>query len=111
MARRVRALTAEEPASIRRLAQSRTDPARLVERARLIWLGSQGQRVPAIATALRLSEATVRQWLKRLNAPGVEGVPDQPRAGRPPTYTAEAVGEVLARALTSPRSLGRPCAS
>jgi transposase len=111
MALRIRDLTADEQASIRRLAHSRTEPARLVERARIIWLGCQGQRVSAIATALRLSEATVRQWLKRFNAQGVDGLRDQPRAGRPPTYTAEEVGEVIALSLTNPRSLGLPFAS
>ncbi len=111
MALHVRALTPEEQASLRRLAHSRTEPARLVERARIIWLSSQGQRVPAIATALRLTPATLRRWLKRFNAHGVAGLRDQPRAGRPPTYTAEEVGEVIAASLTDPQSLGLPFAS
>jgi len=111
LALHVRELTAAEQESIRRLAHSRTEPARLVERARIVWLSSQGQRVPAIATALRLTPATIRQWLKRFNAAGLEGLQDQPRAGRPPTYTAEEVGEVIALSLTDPRSLGLPFAS
>jgi transposase len=111
MALRVRNLTEDEKASIHRLAHSRTEPARLVERARIIWLGSQGQRAPAIARALRVTEATGRQWLKRFNAHGVAGLQDQPRSGRPPTYTAEEVGEVIALSLTDPQSLGLPFAS
>jgi transposase len=111
MALRVRELTENEAASIRRLAHSRTEPARLVERARIIWLSRQGQRVPVIATTLRLTQATVRQWLKRFDAHGVEGLRDQPRAGRPPTYTPAEVGEVIALSLTDPRSLGLPFAS
>jgi transposase len=111
MALHARELTAAEQESVRRLAHSRTEPARLVERARIIWLSSHGQRVPAIATALRLTPATVRQWLKRFNVHGVEGLRDQPRTGRPPTYTAEQVGEVIALSLTNPRSLGLPFAS
>jgi transposase len=111
MALRVRELTPEEQESVRRLAHSRTEPARLVERARIIWLASEGRRVPAIAAALRLSQATVRLWLKRFNAAGLDGLRDQPRAGRPPTYTAEEVGEVIALSLTDPRSLDLPFAS
>jgi len=84
MGLQVRELPAADQESVRRLAHSRTEPARLVERARIIWLGSQGQGVPAIARALRLTEATVRQWLKRFNAHGLDGLRDQPRAGRPP---------------------------
>ena len=33
---------------------------------------------------------------------------DQPRTGRPATYTAEAVGTVIVLALTAPQPLGLP---
>jgi transposase len=111
MALRVRDLTPDERASLQRLAQSRTEPARAVERARIIWRAHQGERVPAIAAALRLTEPTVRRWLKRFNAHGLEGLRDQPRAGRPPTYTPEEVGAVIAASLTDPQSLDLPFAS
>ena len=111
MALRVRALTAEEQAAIRRLAHARTEPARSVERARIIELALQGHRVPAIARHLGLSEPTVRRWLKRFNAEGVEGLADRPRPGCPPTYTPEEVGKVIAAALTPPEQLGLPFAS
>jgi len=67
MALRVRPLTAEEGDTIQQLAHSRTEPARLVERARIIWLAQQGLQVPAIAQALRLCQTTVRSWLERFN--------------------------------------------
>jgi len=108
MALRVRAMTDEEVAQIERLAHSRRAPARLVERARIIWQARQGQRVPDIADELQLHEATVRQWLKRFNLQGVTGLEDAPRSGRPVTYTPEQVGEVLATALTPPQRLGLP---
>jgi transposase len=111
MALQVRKLTTEEQESLRRLAHSRTEPARAVERARIIWLAHQGWRVPAIAAELRLTPATVRLWLKRFNGEGVAGLRDQPRAGRPPTYTPAEVGEVIALSLTDPRSLDLPFAS
>ena len=38
MALRVRAMTGEEQAAVKRVAHSRTEPARRVERARIIWL-------------------------------------------------------------------------
>ncbi|MBP7694397.1 MAG: helix-turn-helix domain-containing protein [Anaerolineales bacterium] len=49
-------------------------------------------------------------WLERFNAAGVAGLADEPRAGRPPTYTPDEVGVVIATALTSPESLGLPFA-
>ena len=54
---------------------------------------------------------TVRLWGKRFNRHGLDGLHDQPRAGRPPTYPAEVVGEVLAAALTKPTELGLPFGS
>ena len=104
----VRALTAEEAGAVRRLAHSRTAAARLVERARVIWLSSQGWRVSAIAAEVGCGEDTARRWLRRFDAAGLEGLADAPRAGRPATYTPEEVGAVVAAALTDPQALGLP---
>jgi transposase len=111
MALRVHPLTSEERTTLRRRAHSRTEPARTVERARIIWLAHQGWRAPAIAAELRLGERTVRRWLQRFKADGLAGLEDQPRAGRPATYTPEEVGAVVALALTNPQDLGLPFAA
>ena len=108
---RVRELTAEERAAIQRLAHSRTEAARTVERARIIWLASRGERGPAIATQLGLSQVTTRLWLKRFNQEGLAGLADRPRSGAPPTYSPEQVGEVIAVSRTNPTSLGLPFGS
>jgi transposase len=108
---RLRPLTADEHKTITRWCHSRTEAARLVERARMIWLASQGWHVPAIATELRLHEQTVRTWLKRFQTDGLDGLRDAPRPGRPATYTVEEVGEVIATALTNPQHLSLPFAS
>ena len=111
MALRVRELSVEERKEIERLAHARTAPARAVERARIIWAAAQGERVPAIARQLRLGADTVRLWLKRFNTLGLEGLRDEPRAGRPVTYPPEQVSEVIAAALTRPNELGQPFGS
>lgn len=108
---RVRALTTEEAQQIKRLAQSRTAAARTVERAKMIWLAHQGKSVPTIARELQVAAETVRFWLKRFTARGVQGLADEPRAGRPATYTPEEIGEVIAASLTNPKSLGLPFGS
>ena len=108
MALRVRALTEEERAELQRRAQSRTAPARVVERARMVLGVAGGETAPAVARRLGLGTEVVRQWVKRFNAAGLEGLEDRPRAGRPPTYTAEQVGQVLATAVTDPKTLGLP---
>jgi transposase len=108
---RLRDLTGEELTMIERLAHSRTAEARVVERAQIIWHARQGLAAPAIAAELGLHAQTVRQWIKRFNAAGLEGLADQPRGGRPATYTPEQVAEVIATALTDPQTLGLPFAS
>jgi transposase len=105
MALRVRKLTQEEQDHLKRLSQSRTAPARQVERARIIHLAREGRFVPAIAAQLHLGQDVVRLWLKRFNAEGLAGLEDRPRSGRPATYTAEQVGVVIATALTDPQTV------
>lgn len=111
MAIRVRALTTEEATAIKQRAHSRTEPARTVERAKIIWLAQQGLLVPAIAKELGLKQQTVRLWLKRFNAKGLAGLQDNPRSGRPHIYTTEQVGEVIATALINPQTLNLPFSS
>lgn len=111
MALRVRAMTPEEVETIERLARSRTEPVRTVQRAQILRLARQGILAPDIAKVVGLSEPAVRLWIVRFNARGIEGLADDPRSGRPPTYTPEEVGEVIAVSVTNPRDLGLPFAS
>ncbi len=55
-----------------------------------------------------MDDQTVRLWLNRFNAHGVAGLADAPRRGRPPIYTPDEVGEVIAASLTKPDDLGLP---
>jgi transposase len=107
----LRPLAAGETAALRRLAGSRTAPARTVERARICWLAHQGHSVPAVAVAVGVCAATARAWIKRFNADGVAGLGDARRGGRPPTYTAAEIGAVVSASLTDPQQLGLPFAS
>ena len=107
----VRRLTGEEEAAVERLARSRTAPARAVERARIVGLARRGRPVPAVAREVGVSEQTVRRWLARFNAAGLAGLADAGRSGRPPAYTPEEIGEVVAASLTDPQALGLPFAS
>ena len=108
---RVRELTDEERKTVERVVRARTASVREVERARIIEGASAGKRVAEIAADLDCDRRTVRLWIKRFNAAGLAGLGDDPRAGHPPTYTPEQVGEVLAAALSKPTDLGLPFAS
>ena len=105
---RARELTVSEVESVERWARSRTEPARVVERAEIIRRAHAGEPVRMIAREMGVGVGTVRLWVKRFNAAGVDGLADEPRAGRPPTYTPEDVGEVVAAALTKPTDIGLP---
>ena len=109
MALGVRELTPEEEREVRRRAQSRTEPARVVERARTISSLHQGERVPAVARAGAVSEKTVRLWLKRFHAHGLDGLTDDPRSGRPPIYTSDAIGACRRRWPSRPPANGHRC--
>jgi len=97
-----------ERQQVKRLAHSRTAPARTVERARVVHGALDGERVEEIATRLGLTRNTVYLWLHRFERLGLAGLEDAPRGGRPPTYSCEQVGEVVATALTAPQTLDLP---
>src|SRR5512135_1218199 len=104
----LRELTPEERQALEYLAASRTAQARFVERAQILLAIAEGRRPSHVAKDLGISRPTVYTWIHRFHAQGLHGLEDQPRAGRPPTYTAEQRAEVIAVALTDPRSLGLP---
>lgn len=105
MTYRVRALTDSERETLEPLTRSRSAPAYQVERARIVWYAHEGATPPQIAARLDIHPQTARDWIQRFNAAGLAGLDDQPRAGRPATYSTEQVAEVIATALTDPQSL------
>jgi transposase len=102
---RLRSLNEEEERVIRKLAHSRTASARLVQRAKIIELASQGQTIPQIMQQLHVSEHLVRKWWKRFEQRGVAGLEDAPRPGAPSRYTPDNKARVLEAALTRPSDL------
>ena len=111
MAIRVRAVSDEERETLGRMARSRTAGAGLVRRAQIVVHALEGLGAPAIGARLGLGGVTVRHWLKRFNARGLQGLEEDVRAGRPPTYSAEQRSVVIDTALTRPADLGLPFAS
>jgi transposase len=82
--------------------------AQVVERARVVEAALTGAPVEEMATRLHLARNTVYLWLHRFEAQGSAGLEDQPRGGRPATYTREQVGEIVATALSDPQTLDLP---
>ena len=107
----LRPFTQEEQRVITKLAHSQTASARLVERAKILHLASQGHTVPQIAAVVGLNEKTVRKWFKRFEQQGLSGLEDAPRSGAPSRYTVENKARVLEAARTRPSELGLPYGS
>ena len=77
----VRPLKEQERQQLKRL--TRGEVGRVSVRIQLILLSSRGYTVPKIAANFECDEATVRNWIERFEAGGVEGLRDRPRGGRP----------------------------
>ena len=84
-----------------------TREARLRTRARMVLLASERHPTAAqIAGVVRASGETVRRWLKRYLAEGVEGLRDEPHPGAPRKVTEDYREGLLHAVRRRPRSLG-----
>lgn len=107
----LRTLTTEEETEIRRLARSRKEPMRLVQRARLIEAMLEDPNLKATEAGSKVgykSSASGVAWVRRFNEEGLAGLEDKPRAGRPATHTEMVRSRVIDLALQKPPSLGLP---
>jgi transposase len=107
----LRAVSEDERTAVKRLARSRTAPARSVERAQVVEAALEGRPVEDIAAQVHLARGSVYLWLHRFEERGIAGLQDHPRGGRPPTYSREQVSQIIATALERPEKLGLPYAS
>jgi transposase len=111
MTLRVRVVSDEERAALGRMARSRSLGAGLVRRAQIVLHALEGRKAAEIGDRMELGGVTVRHWLKRFNARGLQGLEEDVRTGRPPTYSAEQRSAVINAALTPPTERGLPFAS
>jgi transposase len=91
-----------EARTIRRLAGARHAPADWIERARIIALSWDGLAVPVIAAEIGCHENTVRRWLHRFNAAGLDGLGNRPGAGRRRRITEAQRSAIIAMARSVP---------
>lgn len=98
----------KERKAIESLVASRTEEARLVERAKMIMGCLDGKPVIQIARELGVRPNTVIEWRKRFAQLGVAGLRDRPRSGKPVAYGAEFRKQVLSL-LEAPPPKGQAC--
>ena len=100
--------TAEELEALDTLYRTARD-VRLRTRAQIVLLaGEQRLSAPAIAAIVRESDQTVRNWLKRYLAEGIEGLKDRPMPGAPAKVTPAYQEQLRQVVRQRPRSLGQP---
>ena len=110
MTLRLRDLTDDERAEVQRITRSLTLGAAFVRRAQIVVHAMSGLKAEEIARRMDLCGNTVRHWINRFNARGLDGLEEDVRTGRPPTYSSEQRSAVITAALTRPTELGLPFA-
>jgi putative transposase len=89
---------------LERMASSRSLPAGLVSRVRIILMSASGKTNQQIARQLRLANATVGKWRRRFLERDVTGLHDELRPGRPRPISDERVAQLVRKTLeTKPK--------
>ena len=100
-------LEVEDRARLEVIAQSRTEPAGRVERARILLAYPENPSFFAVARALGLHRQTVQRCVERAVVEGpIAALDDRPRPGRPPTITLEAKAWLASLACQKAKELG-----
>ncbi len=104
-AKAVLLLDAEQREQLEGFANSRSLPAGLVRRARIILLSASGKTTREVARQLETSKVTVCLWRCRFLAHGVGGLYDELRPGRPRPISDERVAQLVRKTLkTKPKN-------
>ena len=108
---KLRTLTTEEVTKIKRLASSRREPIRLVQRARILAFMLEDSKLYASAAGLKAGFASAVSgpvWVRRFNEQGISGLEDQPRRGRKPIHGQEVHSQLISLAIQKPTNLDYP---
>ena len=93
-------LTADELKTLKKAANGRRVPKRLVERAQIVLRAAEGQQNKDIAAELGISRPTVQLWRNRFAEKRIAGIEkDATRPGRKPKLSATKVRSVIKATL------------
>ena len=102
-------LTDTDTAKLTAIAQSRTEPASRVERARILLAYREDPSFFAVGQALGLHHQTVQRCVERAVTAGpMAALDDRPRPGREPTITIEAKAWLVDLACRKAKDFGYP---
>jgi transposase len=100
-------LNEEERKMLEKWSQSRKGERRLVERSQMVLWAAAGMSGPQIGQRLDRAVDTVYRVLNRFEKERLAGLRDEQRSGRPPIYSEEERGRIVAAARTKPGQVGR----
>src|SRR5689334_24189947 len=92
-------LSSEERLQLESLAASRSLPAALVRRAKIILLTEEGMSDREAARRLSVAQPTVSMWRRRFRAGRLNGLHDELKPGRPRSHDEEQLAHLLNTAL------------
>jgi putative transposase len=92
-------LSPEEQAQLSSFARSRSLPAALSQRARIVLACATGEPNSAVARRFEMTNATVGKWRARFVKHRLAGLYDELRPGRPRTVDDEQVASLIRRTL------------
>lgn len=95
-----------ERSELSTIARSRTLPAGITLRAKIVLRCGEGLGTPAIATELGTSVQTACKWRERFRKGGVAALRDEVRSGRPRTIREERVAELLQKTIGTKPKVG-----
>lgn len=122
-------LSSRQRRVLKRLCQARSKtPKRLWDRCQIVLGAAEGRSNAELSRQLGLRHQTVREWRTRF-AQGLQALhnaeqagandadytklliktlSDQPKSGRPPTFTPHQLAQIIAIACEKPEDSGRP---
>jgi putative transposase len=92
-------LSDSERAQLSSIAASRSMPAALVARARIVLAAAAGDSNRAIADRYALTQATVGKWRRRFLKSRMSGLYDELRSGRPRSIEEDRVAALIRKTL------------
>ena len=100
-AKRIELAEGDRP-TLEAMARATSLEQRLVERARIVLLASEGVAPAAIAERVGCHLVTAKKWRRRYEEGGLGGLRDAPRPGGPLTHGPAARARLIAKACTRP---------
>ncbi len=92
-------LSADERAQLQSMARSRSIPAALATRARIVLGSAAGEPNSAMAERLGVTKATFGKWRARFIERRINGLYDEIRPGKPRTIDDERVADLINKTL------------